>query len=235
MKGLFIAGTDTGVGKTRVTAGLVTAFRSLGLDALAMKPVASGLFKDNGRYISEDVDAICRASGQDPALPEVNPYAFEDPISPHIAAKKIGVVIDIDKICSHFSSIASKSNLVVVEGAGGWLAPISEQQTMADVARALSLPVVLVVGLRLGCLNHALLTARAIAADGLPLAGWIGNRIDENFAEPESNLDTLAARLGCPPLAVLPFSHSQRSALPALREAAGRLVAPPVGNGSGYS
>jgi dethiobiotin synthetase len=112
-----------------------------------------------------------------------------------------------------------------VEGAGGWLVPISARETMADVAVALALPVILVVGMRLGCLNHALLSARAIAASGLPLAGWVANRIDEDFAEPEANLATLSARLGSAPLAELPYSHSLRSALPALAGAASMLLA----------
>ena len=224
MKGYFIAGTDTGVGKTRVTAGLISGFRSHHLVALGMKPVACGLLNDNGRYYSEDVDIICRYSGQDPGLDDVNPYAFPEPVSPHIAARLNHSEIDIATIGRHCSSIAANAEIVVVEGAGGWETPISDTHTMADVALALSLPVVLVVGLRLGCLNHALLTARSISAAGLPLAGWIGNRLDEDFAELDANLATLRARLGAEPLAVLPYSHSVRSALPALGEAAGRLL-----------
>jgi dethiobiotin synthetase len=190
-----------------------------------MKPVACGLIDDNGRYLSEDVDMICRASGQDPSLPEVNPYAFREPVSPHIAARLNDTTIELSEIRRYFSLIAAKSKVLVVEGAGGWQTPISEQQTMADVARALQLPVILVVGLRLGCLNHALLTAMAIRADGLSLAGWIGNRVDETFAEPDANIATLAARLGSAPLALLPFSHAPRSAQPALDAAIGRLLA----------
>jgi dethiobiotin synthetase len=224
MKGYFIAGTDTGVGKTRVTAGLISAFRSRNVSALGMKPVACGLLNDNGRLYSEDVDIICRYSGQDPGLPDVNPYAFQPPVSPHIASKLARRNIEISEIRRHFSLIAANDAIVVVEGAGGWETPISDTHTMADVARSLGLPVILVVGLRLGCLNHALLTARSISAAGLPLAGWIGNRLDEGFEEPEANLDTLRGRLGSEPLAVLPYSHSMRSALPALGQAAERLL-----------
>lgn len=228
-RGYFITGTDTSVGKTRVTAGLIAGFRSLGLAAGGMKPVASGLIEDHGRYYSEDVDIICRYSEQDPGSPAVNPFAFRQPVSPHIAAARAGISIDIDSIRDQFSSISANYTPVCVEGAGGWLAPISERESMADIAVALGLPVVLVVGLRLGCLNHALLTARSIRAAGLPLAGWIGNRIDADFAEPEANLLTLSARLGAPPLAVLPYSHSLRSAWPALADAARHLLlAPPV-------
>jgi dethiobiotin synthetase len=224
MMGYFIAGTDTAVGKTRVAAGLISAFRARGLNALGMKPVACGLLNDNGLYYSEDVDIICRFSGQDPGLPEVNPYAFLEPVSPHIAASLNNVRIEISEIRRYFSLIATNNAVIVVEGAGGWETPISAKHTMADVALALGLPVILVVGLRLGCLNHTLLTTRAIGASGLTLAGWIGNRVDENFAEPDANLATLRARLGSAPLAVLPYSQSMRSALPALAEAADRLL-----------
>ena len=223
MTGWFITGTDTGVGKTRVAAGLIAALRSRGVKALGMKPVACGLVSEGGVHYSEDVDAICHSSGQKPASFSLNPYKFIRPVSPHIAAELEGKSIELDVIVREFSTLAADGP-VVVEGAGGWEVPISDSQSMADVARALQLPVVLVVGLRLGCLNHALLTARAIAATGLPLAGWIGNRIDEDFAESEANLATLCSRLGSTPLAVLPYSHSPRSALPALGEAATHLL-----------
>jgi dethiobiotin synthetase len=223
-KGFFVAGTDTAVGKTRVTAGLIAGFRALQLAAGGMKPVACGLIEANGRYFSEDVDMMCRYSGQDPESDAVNPYAFRPPISPHIAAAHAGTAIELDAILRSFSAIAADHSPVCVEGAGGWLTPISERQTMADIAIALDLPVVLVVGLRLGCLNHSLLTALAIRAGGLPLAGWIANRIDPDFAESEANLATLATRLGSAPLAVLPHSGSLRSALPALAGAASQLV-----------
>lgn len=227
MRGCFIAGTDTGVGKTRVTAGLITVLRERGLSAAGMKPVVCGLINDNGRYFSEDVDNICIASGQKADGRDVNPYAFPEPISPNIAAKKHQTSIDIAVIKRHFSSICENSDFPVVEGTGGWLAPISEEQTMADIAVALGLPVILVVGLRLGCLNHALLTAQAMHASGLPLAGWIGSRVAEDFDEAEGNIHTLTIRLGAPPLALLPHSHSARSALPSLREAASRLLGDP--------
>ena len=223
-KGFFIAGTDTAVGKTRVTAGLIAGFRALQLAAGGMKPVACGLIEANGRYFSEDVDMMCRYSGQDPESEAVNPYAFRPPISPHIAAAHAGIAIELDAIVGHYSSIATDHAPICVEGAGGWLTPISERQTMADIAIALELPVVLVVGLRLGCLNHSLLTALAIRSTGLPLAGWIANRIDPDFAEAEANLATLTTRLGSAPLAVLPHSGSLRSALPALAGAAGELL-----------
>jgi dethiobiotin synthetase len=228
LRGFFITGTDTSVGKTRVAAGLIAGFRSLGLNAGGMKPVASGLIEDHGRYYSEDVDIICRYSDQDPASRAVNPYAFRQPVAPHIAAARAGISIEIDVILQNFASISEKYAPVCVEGAGGWLAPISDRESMADIAVALGLPVVLVVGLRLGCLNHTLLTARAIRAAGLPLAGWIGNRLDDDFAEPDANLATLTARLETPPLAVLPTSHSLRSAWPPLADAARQLqLAPP--------
>lgn len=223
-RGYFITGTDTGVGKTRVTTGLINGFRGLGLRVSGMKPVAAGGVTINNRIINEDVLSIADVSGQFPADMALNPYALSEPISPNITAKKAGISIELDVIHSQFRLLCKNSDVIIAEGAGGWLTPISEQRTMADVATVLGLPVVLTVALRLGCLNHALLTAAAISQQGLSLAGWVGNQTDPDFRALSENLETLSTYLGSPPLALLPWSPDARSAWPALREAAATLL-----------
>jgi dethiobiotin synthetase len=204
VRGWFIAGTDTGVGKTRVSVALLQALEQRGISAIGMKPVASGLDADGN---NEDVQLLragsrARGAGQlDPA--DCNPYAFAPPISPHLAARSARAAIDPQHIAAAAARLAQHCELLIVEGTGGWLAPISASLGMADVAQRLALPVVLVVGLRLGCLNHALLTARAIDADGLRLAGWIGSVIEPHMRALEENLATLRERLPAPQLGVL--------------------------------
>jgi dethiobiotin synthetase len=223
-RGYFIAGTDTGVGKTRVTTGLIRVFRSLNLRTAGMKPVAAGTIDLSRGIFNEDVLAIAEVSGQKPEDTALNPYCLREPISPNIAAKRAGISIDLAEICRHFRILSQNSDVVIVEGAGGWLTPISDELTMADIAGALGLPVILTVALRLGCQNHALLTARAIRQRGLLLAGWIGNQLDPEFLALSENVDSLAVHLGSAPLAVLPLSVDPFSALPGLRDAATKLL-----------
>lgn len=214
-RGVFIAGTDTGVGKTRVTVALLRCLQQRSIEAAGMKPVATGTIAPgpgssglagaaDTRRINEDVAAIAAhcVPGLQRAL--INPYCFDPPVSPHIAARAAGITIDPRRVAAAFEALSRRCAAVVVEGTGGWLAPIGEHATMADIAGALGLPVVLVVGVRLGCLNHALLTERAIRASGLALAGWIGSVLDPDMISLEDNLATLAARLGAPRLALLP-------------------------------
>src|SRR5665213_1017385 len=201
--GVFIAGTDTGVGKTRVTLGLIRALRAGGVQAEGMKPVASGMIAHSGLFINEDTHAIAELNGNKCALGDITPYCFDWAASPHIGAERAGVVVDLRTIVTAYARLSTGSSLMVVEGTGGWLTPIGEQGTMADVARVLGLPVVLVVGLRLGCLNHALLSAQAIRQRGASLAGWIGNQIDAGFARLPQNVSTLAQHLGMPPIAIV--------------------------------
>src|SRR5664279_4960835 len=163
----FVAGTDTGVGKTRVTGAVLAAAREKGVHAAGMKPVATGCFWKDGHLISEDALYISQNSQQVSTYDQLNPYALAEPLSPHIAARRAGVRIDIERIVEAAQELAQAHELLLVEGTGGWLAPIGGGRTMADVARALAVPVVLVVGLRLGCLNHAQLTAAAIRATPL--------------------------------------------------------------------
>ncbi|MBI1285498.1 MAG: dethiobiotin synthase [Thiobacillus sp.] len=229
-RGLFITGTDTGVGKTRVAVALIHALRARGLRVAAMKPVSAGHvpqgdidapcgYSDPLRAevprggmespvtgeLNEDVLALLQATNVAAELRDVNPYAFADPIAPHIAARQAGVRIDLAVIVAAYSRLAAKADVVVVEGAGGWRVPLNEREDMADLAQALGLPIVLVVGLRLGCLNHALLTAESIAARGLSWAGWVGNTIEPEMAQLAANLETLGARLPGPCLGVQDF------------------------------
>ena len=215
-RGIFVAGTDTGVGKTRLTVALLRALQRLGISASGMKPVAAGSSNrapDRAGYtapiaefrstINEDVAAIaaCSAPGCEP---EISTYVFDLPASPHIGARRDGVIIDPERVALSYRRLSRRCEAIVVEGTGGWFTPISESATMADIAVRLNLPVVLTVGLRLGCLNHALLSQQAIGAAGLVLAGWIGSVLDPQLCALEANIATLDARLTAPRLALLP-------------------------------
>lgn len=202
-RGVFVAGTDTGIGKTRVSALLVRAQRACGRRAVGMKPVASGCRETPEGLRNEDAEALIAASDPAPSYALCNPFAFVQPIAPHIAAREAGIEITLDPIVAAYGKLATMADRVVVEGVGGWSVPLSDALMQADLVRALDLPVVLVVGLRLGCINHALLSARAIAADRCVLAGWIANRIDPDMTRADENLDTLRARIEAPLLGVL--------------------------------
>ncbi|MCA1978258.1 MAG: dethiobiotin synthase [Thiobacillus sp.] len=208
-RGVFVTGTDTGVGKTRVAVALVHALRARGLRVAAMKPVAAGT---EAGQPNEDVAALRAAANVDAPLADINPYAFDPPIAPHIAAAQAGVVIDIERISAAYARLAARADAVVVEGAGGWRVPLSDAADMSDLAARLGLPVLLVVGLRLGCLNHALLSAESIRARGLAWAGWVGNRIDPAMACADENLAALRARLPGPCLGVQPFLATPHTA-----------------------
>ena len=219
-RGLFVTGTDTGVGKTRVAVSLIHALRAQGLRVAAMKPVSAGSaprgdsdpLRAEARVESyapgelhEDVTALLQAANVAADVRDVNPYAFEPAIAPHIAAEQAGVRIDLQVIAAAYARLAEQADAVVVEGAGGWRVPLNEAEDMADLAQRLELPVVLVVGLRLGCLNHALLTAESIASRQLPWAGWVGNQIDPTMAQQAANIAALRARLPGPCLGIQPF------------------------------
>lgn len=211
-RGFFIAGTDTEIGKTRAAVAVTRALARSGLAVAAMKPVAAGALDTADGRRNGDALALAAAASLPARYALVNPYCLTAPISPHLAAAEERVSIDLGVIAAAFHELARSADCVVAEGAGGWLAPVSERHTMADVALTLGLPVVLVVGLKLGCLNHALLTARAIEASGLGLAGWIGNGIDPRFERLPENLATLERLLGRPPLFVL--GHEARRVAP---------------------
>ena len=220
----FITGTDTGVGKTRVAAGLIAALQRQGQRVVAMKPVACGLIEHDGRMINEDVLTFAALTHQDASDPALCPYALPAPVSPNIAAEHALISIDIAAIAQYLATLRATADLVVVEGAGGWLVPLSATHTMADLARQLRLPVILVVGLRLGCLNHALLTISAVRASGLTLAGWVGNHIDPDMLEMPANIATLTQFIGVPPLAILPHDRAGHGCVAGLRSAAVALL-----------
>ena len=215
---VFITGTDTGIGKTFVSVALLHALRGAGLRAVGMKPVASGCVATAEGLRNEDALALQSASSGSPDYADVNPLAYAAAVSPHLAAAAEGRRVELAPVQAAYARLVARADVVVVEGVGGWLAPLSDTLVAGDLARVLGLPVILVVGLRLGCLNHALLSARAIAADGCTLLGWIGNRIDPAMLEPERNLDTLRTRLPAPCLGVI--AHDAATA------AAARTLAP---------
>jgi len=205
--GFFVTGTDTGVGKSLVSTALLHAYAGLGYRVVGMKPVAAGTEQIDGVWSNEDVRQLRAASNV--ALDEpgwMNPYLLRTPIAPHIAADRQGVSIELPRIRDAYEHLAARADVVVVEGAGGFKVPLSATRDSADLAVHLGLPIILVVGLRLGCLNHALLTAEAIAARGLKLAGWVANRIDPDMAAAEGNLSSLRLRLGCPLLGEFPHA-----------------------------
>ncbi|HEX5123370.1 MAG TPA: dethiobiotin synthase [Rhodanobacteraceae bacterium] len=212
VRGVFVTGTDTGIGKTRASALLVRAQRACGRRAIGMKPVASGCRETSEGLRNEDAEALIAASDPAPPYALCNPYAFAPPIAPHIAAREAAVAVALDPIIAAYRTLAGMADRVVVEGVGGWAVPLSDALMQADLVRALDVPVVLVVGLRLGCINHALLSARAIRADGCVLAGWIANRIDPDMARDDENLATLSARIDAPLLGVLAHSSEPRDA-----------------------
>lgn len=203
----FVVGTDTGVGKTHVSCALLQALARHHRRVVGMKPVAAGVVPWGEGWASEDSIALRAASTM--AVPSEldTPVLLPDPLSPHIAAERAGVQIDIAAIVRAYEALSAQADAVVVEGAGGFHVPLSLTETGADLAVALKLPMVLVVGLRLGCLNHALLTAEAIAARGLTLAGWVANRVDPDMLAPEENMAWLQQRLGAPLLAEIPWGE----------------------------
>jgi len=205
---LFVTGTDTGVGKTLVSAGLLHALARYHPRVVGMKPVAAGTERINGVDANDDVLAL-RAASSCRVPPELdNPVLLPDPLSPHIAAARAGVRIDIDHLVACQRALALRADAVVVEGAGGFHVPLSATETGADLAEALGLPVLLVVGLRLGCLNHALLTAEAIRARGLTLAGWVANQVDASMLAQDDNIAFLQRQLQAPLLATIPYQST---------------------------
>ncbi|NMY74533.1 dethiobiotin synthase [Pseudomonas sp. WS 5071] len=201
----FITGTDTDVGKTTVAAGLLQAARAAGLSTAAGKPVASGCEATPEGLRNADALALMAQCTVALSYEEINPVAFEPAIAPHIAAREAGVALTVQALLKPMQRILNQqADFTLIEGAGGWRVPLSGQDSLSDVARGLGLPVILVVGVRLGCISHALLTAEAIAQDGLQLAGWVANIIDPKTSRLEENLATLAERLPAPCLGRVP-------------------------------
>ncbi|MFT3897802.1 MAG: dethiobiotin synthase [Thermomonas sp.] len=212
MRGFYVTGTDTGIGKTRSSAALLHALRARGLRAVGMKPVASGCERIDGEWKNADALELIEASAPRPAYADCNPFALEHPLAPELAARDANVEIALPPLLAAHARLAASADAVVVEGVGGWAAPLSSSLMQVDLVRALDVPVVLVVGLRLGCLNHALLSARAIAADGCRLAGWIANRIDPAMERIDDNIAMLRERLPAPCWGELPHAPEAAAA-----------------------
>ncbi len=202
----FITGTDTGVGKTQVTAALLLAAKAHGLRSLGVKPVAAGCVPADGRLVNEDALLLQRCSSQSPDYAAVNPVALEPAIAPHIAAERAGISLRAAALTDQVrAQEASGADVLLVEGAGGWLVPLNQTETMADLAVALGYPVILVVGMRLGCINHALLAAQAIRASGLELVGWVANSVAAEMDCLAGNVRAIEQRLPALRMGTVPF------------------------------
>ncbi|CAJ0901643.1 ATP-dependent dethiobiotin synthetase BioD 1 [Ralstonia sp. LMG 32965] len=200
----FVTGTDTEIGKTLVSAALLTRLADVGYRTAGLKPIAAGTLADAPTRTNEDVEQLRAAASVHLPLGTVCPWLLDAPMSPHLAAAREGVTITLPPILDAFAHARSMADAVVVEGVGGFRVPLSDNFDTAEMAVALGLPVVLVVGLRLGCLNHAALTAEAIAARGLHLAGWVGNVVDASMAGLDDNVDTLRRWINAPHLGTIP-------------------------------
>jgi len=209
----FVTGTDTGVGKTRCAAALCRAFAARGLAVAAMKPIASGCERTADGLRNGDALALQAAMTVRARYDEVNPYAFEPAIAPHVAARLSGVRIDLSLLDRAFERLALRSDTLVVEGAGGWRVPVTDEVEFADLAARWSLQVILVVGLKLGCINHALLTQESVLHRQLGFAGWICNRIDPHMPEAQASIETLRRRLIAPCLGDLPWAPGETADL----------------------
>lgn len=213
----FITGTDTAVGKTLIARALLKLARDAGQHALGLKPVSAGCELRDGTFANSDAWELMQNSSGNPSYENVNPVALKEAMAPHIAAEREGRTLSVDSLVKHCRPLIDGANFTVIEGAGGWDVPLNETESMADLAAALGCPVILVVGIRLGCLNHSLLTARAVRERGLKLAGWVANRIDPKMPVADENIASLQARLPCPLLGTVPW---QEDAHPAAAAAA---------------
>jgi dethiobiotin synthetase len=208
---LFITGTDTHVGKTTFAVGLLNYLKSQGKSAFGFKPISSGCELTPDGLRNADALALQAASSLQLPYDHINPFTFQEPIAPHIAAEKVGVTLSAASIIEKFQALPhAKADVIITEGAGGWLLPLHQRETLADVVQTLKMPVILVVGIRLGCLNHALLTADNIAARGLELRGWVANLSDPVCLHSQANIETLRTRLAAPLLGTIPFETDRR-------------------------
>ena len=212
-RGFFITGTDTDVGKTSIALGLMYALQQQGMRVAAMKPVSAGCELTAEGLRNEDARLLLQQSSMPLPYERVNPYAFEPAIAPHIAAAESGIEMQLAPLVEAYKSIAAQADVVIVEGAGGWLVPLNERQTLADFAGELHLPVIIIVGMRLGCLNHALLTEQAIKARGLKPAGWVANQLCAVMPYFEDNLAYLQSHLEAPLLGIVPHQQQTREAI----------------------
>ena len=211
-RGYFVTGTDTGIGKTRVSLGLMARLQGLGLRVAGMKPVASGCEAGAEGLVNADADALRAQASIELPYQWVNPYAFAPAVAPHLAAEEAGVEISLARIDRCFRQLVAEVDAAVVEGVGGWLVPLNRRYTVADLAGVLGLPVILVVGIRLGCLNHALLTVADIERRKLPLAGWVANHLEPETAWAMGNVASLGERVAAPLLGRVPYLVAPQAA-----------------------
>ena len=202
-RAMFVTGTDTDAGKTYISAALLRHFAAQSLRVVGMKPVASGATELDGVLHNSDVTQLRQASNVQADMRWINPYCFAPAIAPHIAAQQAGVAIDLQQIKQAYEQLCGMADVVVVEGAGGWLVPLNGQQTMADLAQLLDIPIVLVVRIRLGCINHALLSVADIQRRGLTLLGWVANCMEDEMPVMQENIATLQQLIAAPCLAVV--------------------------------
>lgn len=206
-KAYFITGTDTGVGKTWATVALMRYFKRQGQSVIGMKPVAAGCELIDGQLKNEDALLLQENASVLLDYSDINPYAFEMPVSPHLAA--IDETVQLNELVKAFNKIKDKADVVIVEGAGGWLAPLSAEHDIADLASTLKIPVIMVVAIRLGCINHARLTFQAIQTSGVECAGWLAMCIDNDMLKQSENISTIKDKITVPLLGVLPYEKGK--------------------------
>ncbi len=211
-KGFFVTGTDTGVGKTEITLALMSLLQEKGYRVNAMKPIAAGGTEIDGRLVNEDARRLQQQASAEVDYARVNPYVFKPAIAPSIAAQTAGVEIEINRIREEFGRVCSNADYTLVEGIGGWQVPVNRHQTMVDIVKLLNIPVILVVGFRLGCLNHALLTYQSIKAARMQCVAWVANTIDPKLECIQENYLTLIDRLDCPCIGAVPYLNSPSTA-----------------------
>jgi dethiobiotin synthetase len=232
--GFFVTGTDTEVGKTLITGALILKLREAGIQAIGFKPVVAGTYDDaSGQILNEDLETLRIASGLNSQEQSLCPYILDEAAAPHLVARKNNIYLDSSIILGDLHSLIQQSDAVVVEGAGGFLVPLNDQEDLGDLAQAMDLPVVLVVAMRLGCINHALLTCEAIQSRQLTVAGWVANTLSEEMPLLAENIQTLKDRIFAPFLGVIPTLPSQLQkpenapySIEALRFAAGHIKLP---------
>jgi dethiobiotin synthetase len=205
MAGYFITGTDTGCGKTEISLGLMQLLQNQGQQVLGMKPVASGAEQTPDGLRNEDALKLQAQGSRELPYSAINPFAYEPPIAPHLAARQAGESIDLNLVVAHYTALAAQADSVIVEGVGGWRVPLNDTQGIPDLAVMLDLPVILVVGLKLGCINHALLSVESVLASGVQLVGWVGNVVEREMLELDGNVETLKGLIGVPCFGVVPY------------------------------
>lgn len=202
--GYFVTGTDTEVGKTLVSGALILKLRELGRSAIGFKPVVAGTYQgQNGEYINEDIETLQVASNL-PQTQSICPFVLDTPAAPHIVAKAHGIELNVNKLLESFTSIQNENDFVVVEGAGGLIVPLNDHESLADFAQKIDLPIILVVGMKLGCLNHALLTIEAIKTRKMKIAGWVANALAQEMSLLNENIQSLQDRIDAPFLGMIP-------------------------------